>query len=142
MGAGGDEGGFPQGVKFNAGNPNDPTNIVLKAVRTCLAQFNANSGKVVDYRGYRWANGISGWSMMNHIQTPNEFKMNFCRLGCGPGCNMDNSTSYPASSAHPGGVNVLMADGSVRFIKESISRTTWWAIGTRDGGEVVSADSY
>ena len=44
-------------------------------------------------------------------------------------------------SFHPGGVNVLMADGSVRFVKESINQLTWWALGTKGGGEVISADS-
>jgi hypothetical protein len=36
----------------------------------------------------------------------------------------------------------LMCDGSVRFIKSSISNITWWSLGTRASGEVVSADSY
>ena len=47
-----------------------------------------------------------------------------------------------ASSQHPGGVNVLFGDGSVRFIKNSIAMATWWAIGTRANGEVVSSDAY
>jgi len=47
-----------------------------------------------------------------------------------------------ASSLHPGGVNVLLMDGSVKFIKNSISLNTWLAIGSMDGGETVSADSY
>ncbi len=47
-----------------------------------------------------------------------------------------------ADSRHPGGVNLLMADGSVRFVKNSISQPTWSAIGSRNGGEVVSADQY
>ena len=45
-------------------------------------------------------------------------------------------------SYHPGGVNSLFGDGSVRFVKNSISPITWWAIGTKAGGEVVSSDSY
>ena len=69
-----------------------------------------------------------------------------------------NSTTYPGRSAptrpsatrrscsansnHPGGVNVLMGDGSVRFIKDSINQQTWLALGTRAGGEVISSDSY
>jgi hypothetical protein len=36
----------------------------------------------------------------------------------------------------------MMADGSVRFVKDSISMRTWWAIGTKANGEVVSADSF
>jgi prepilin-type N-terminal cleavage/methylation domain-containing protein/prepilin-type processing-associated H-X9-DG protein len=45
-------------------------------------------------------------------------------------------------SLHPGGANVLMGDGSVRFIRESINLLTWQALCSRGGGEVVSADSY
>jgi len=45
-------------------------------------------------------------------------------------------------SRHPGGANFLFADGSVHFLKETISPTTWRALGTKAGGEVVSADSY
>jgi len=39
-------------------------------------------------------------------------------------------------------VNVLLADGSVRFIKDSIAQQSWWSLGTKSGGEVISADSY
>jgi prepilin-type processing-associated H-X9-DG protein len=47
-----------------------------------------------------------------------------------------------ATSNHSGGVNVGMADGSVKFIKNTVALQTWWALGTRAGGEVVSADAY
>ena len=47
-----------------------------------------------------------------------------------------------ARSHHPGGVNALMADGSVRFVKDSINGWTWRALGSVAGGEVVSADAY
>ncbi|WP_337175285.1 DUF1559 domain-containing protein [Paludisphaera sp.] len=55
-----------------------------------------------------------------------------------PGQAIDAIT---ATSNHAGGVNVGMADGSVRFIKDSISPQTWWALGTRAGGEVISSDA-
>lgn len=48
----------------------------------------------------------------------------------------------PCSSRHPGGVNVLFGDGSVKFIKDSVNLPTWRALGTRAGGEVTSSDSY
>ncbi|WP_165072437.1 DUF1559 domain-containing protein [Paludisphaera rhizosphaerae] len=47
-----------------------------------------------------------------------------------------------ARSYHGGGVNVLFCDGSVKFIKDSVNLTTWRALSTKDGGEVVSSDAY
>ena len=43
---------------------------------------------------------------------------------------------------HPGGVNMGFADGSVRFIKDSVNPQTFWALGTRANGEVISSDAY
>ena len=43
---------------------------------------------------------------------------------------------------HPGGVNFAFADGSVKFLKESIDLNTYRALGTRAGGEVISSDAY
>ena len=50
--------------------------------------------------------------------------------------------SLAASSFHSGGVNTLMGDGSVRYIKNSVNPFTWRALGTIAGGEVLSADQY
>jgi prepilin-type N-terminal cleavage/methylation domain-containing protein/prepilin-type processing-associated H-X9-DG protein len=51
--------------------------------------------------------------------------------------------AYVASrSRHPGGVNTLFGDGSVHFMKNSINPQTWVALGSINGGEVVSSDSY
>lgn len=46
---------------------------------------------------------------------------------------------YAARSNHPGGVNALMGDGSVRFVQDSIDRDTWRALGTCAGGEVLGS---
>jgi prepilin-type processing-associated H-X9-DG protein len=45
-------------------------------------------------------------------------------------------------SYHPGGVNILLADGSVRFASSSIAGQVWRALGSISGGEVISADAY
>jgi len=45
-------------------------------------------------------------------------------------------------SLHPGGANFAFADGSVRFLKQSISMPTYAALGSRNGGEVISSDAY
>ena len=53
--------------------------------------------------------------------------------------------SYAAhgfKSQHPGGVNFTFADGSVRFLKSTINRVTYAGLGSRAGGEVISADAY
>jgi len=56
-----------------------------------------------------------------------------------------NETTYEAmlaaASYHPGGVNVLFGDGSVRFVKNSVGYNIWYGIGTRAGGEIISSDS-
>lgn len=58
-------------------------------------------------------------------------------------CNPKNLPyAWVYSSYHPGGINAVMADGSVRFIKNTINTATWWALATIKAGEIVSADSY
>jgi prepilin-type processing-associated H-X9-DG protein len=47
-----------------------------------------------------------------------------------------------ANSNHPGGANFLFCDGAVRFIKSTIALKTYWALGTKANGEVISSDSY
>jgi prepilin-type processing-associated H-X9-DG protein len=73
----------------------------------------------------------------NHVMPPNKW-------GCDDANNnwVNDAGASTASSRHAGGVNVLMADGSVKFIKDTVSTVTWWALGTRAGGEVISADAY
>jgi prepilin-type processing-associated H-X9-DG protein len=51
-------------------------------------------------------------------------------------------SAITARSHHPGGVNALFGDGSVKFIKNSIDGRTWRALGTIHSGEVVSSDAY
>jgi prepilin-type N-terminal cleavage/methylation domain-containing protein/prepilin-type processing-associated H-X9-DG protein len=53
-------------------------------------------------------------------------------------CTSDNEFF----SFHPGGCNVVFADGSVHFLKETIAPPTWAALITRAGGEITSADQY
>jgi prepilin-type processing-associated H-X9-DG protein len=68
--------------------------------------------------------------------------MNVCRGQGNPSQSDNGSNSLPATSFHPGGVNTLFADGTVRFVKDSIARQTWWSLGTKAAGEVISSDSY
>ncbi|MHC5538758.1 H-X9-DG-CTERM domain-containing protein, partial [Singulisphaera rosea] len=90
--------------------------------------------------GAVWAGSHANTLRFNthtHVNTPNGIS---CMAeNYPPGQAIDAIT---VGSNHPGGVNACMADGSVRFFKDTIAIQTWWAVGTRAGGEVVSADSY
>jgi len=125
----------------------------LQGLQTCADAMNNIAGlasgnpRIQDSRGYRWAMGITGYTLFNTIQTPNDKQNPYggCRLydGTPEATNYsDDGFVYGTNSAHPGGVNTLFGDGSVRFVKDSIGRNVWWSLGTKAGGEVVSADSY
>src|SRR5262249_8143260 len=105
----------------------------------CTQKF-MSAGGTGGGTGLRWGNGALGYSMFNTIMPPNSTQWSACRMDC---CVQAQHAHYVvASSNHSGGVNVLMCDGSVRFVKSSINMTTWWAIGTKNNNEVVSADAY
>jgi prepilin-type N-terminal cleavage/methylation domain-containing protein/prepilin-type processing-associated H-X9-DG protein len=118
---------------------------VIAGLQSCATAWNNPATAYYStMRGFVWCDGNGGWTYTNIIQTPNRdsiFPGGGCRFNCA-GCGIDSSFSYAVSSNHPGGANILMADGSVRFIKDGVQRSTWWALGTRSGGEVVSADAY
>jgi prepilin-type processing-associated H-X9-DG protein len=48
----------------------------------------------------------------------------------------------PATSRHPGGVNAMLMDGSVRFLRDGINLATWRALATRSQGEVIDATAF
>jgi prepilin-type N-terminal cleavage/methylation domain-containing protein/prepilin-type processing-associated H-X9-DG protein len=99
----------------------------------------------------RWLRGTDfsdGWgfswyvaTLYNHVAPPN-----WRGWDCGFGSSiMDVPSEHgiiSARSQHPGGVNSLFGDGSVKFIKESIALPTWRGLGTRNGAETISASDY
>jgi prepilin-type processing-associated H-X9-DG protein len=93
------------------------------------------SGGAVRVVGQQWWYGNYWAGGYNHLMPPNS------KL-CTAGNDNYDVVAYGALSRHPGGVNVCMADGSVRFIKQTIAYNIWWALGTRAGGEVLSADQF
>jgi len=112
------------------GNPTNTYYLCLSVPRTTSNLSNMAPS------GSNWHSGLpddGGW--YHHIMPPNTLSCT-CQ-------NQDvNGSAFTASSRHPGGVNTLFCDGSVRFIKNTVNLTAWQAIGTRGGGEVVSADAY
>ena len=82
-------------------------------------------------RGARWVDGWPRYSGYDHGLTPNSRT---------PDCAVVSPMRalwVAARSRHPGGVNVLLCDGSVRFVGATIDAATWHALGSRNGGEVL-----
>jgi prepilin-type N-terminal cleavage/methylation domain-containing protein/prepilin-type processing-associated H-X9-DG protein len=90
-----------------------------------------------NWKGEWWAYG--GTMIYSHTVTPNRYA---CQYTDQREDNQGKTTLVNASSNHPGGVNVLFMDGSVRFVKSTVGYQAWYAIATPDGGEVVSADAF
>lgn len=83
------------------------------------------------YNGRQWSRGGLSWTLFNTIAPPNIAKN--CRHG-----NDDAPWErgvLPPSSYHPGGVNVLMADGSVHFLDETVHLGVFRAMGSRARGD-------
>jgi prepilin-type N-terminal cleavage/methylation domain-containing protein/prepilin-type processing-associated H-X9-DG protein len=88
-----------------------------------------------------WMRGGAADTLFNTVATPNS-EVNPWSW-CTDFMSQNNECEFSkAGSYHSGGVNILMADGSVRFAKDSINQATWWALGTKANGEVISSDSY
>jgi prepilin-type N-terminal cleavage/methylation domain-containing protein len=99
--------------------------------------------------GQMWAATFPSWlvlSSYNHFGTPNQIpctNTSDVMDGNSPyaGYYVTPIGSAPPSSFHSGGVNEAFADGSVHYIKNTINAVTFWAIGSRNGGEIISSDA-
>jgi prepilin-type N-terminal cleavage/methylation domain-containing protein/prepilin-type processing-associated H-X9-DG protein len=91
--------------------------------------------------GSFWYSGNRHTGTYNHIMPPNSWSCEYFEPVPGTG-GFGVQGAYTASSRHPGGVNTLFADGSVRFVKETVVKEVWWALGTRNGSEAISSIDY
>jgi prepilin-type N-terminal cleavage/methylation domain-containing protein/prepilin-type processing-associated H-X9-DG protein len=135
--------GLSGNAYFLDANLNPP--LVLADIQTCTAKYvPSNSGNISVGHGHDWGIGGMGATLFNTIVPPNsnQYKWAACRTDCSGGCDGASMDYSNAQSYHSGGVNALMADGSVKFLKSSISMGVFWALGTRAGGEVISNDAY
>jgi prepilin-type processing-associated H-X9-DG protein len=97
-----------------------------QAVQLCDAvDINNLANQFPLFMGAPWIDGQHGYL---HVNGPNKRSCGF----------FPTHASMPPSSYHPGGVNLLLCDGSVQFIPNSIDITIWRALGTRQGGEPVT----
>jgi prepilin-type N-terminal cleavage/methylation domain-containing protein/prepilin-type processing-associated H-X9-DG protein len=114
--------------------------VIIPAIQACSKQMAANIGTTTD-SGNRWAWGATGQSLFNTVVPPNYATWNGCRYNC-TGCGEEDTVFSNATSNHPGGVNVLMSDGSARFMKNTVSPQTWLGLGTKANGEVIDSSTY
>src|SRR5262249_39825739 len=102
-----------------------------------------NRNGIKEFRGQVWGLGERNYTLFNTVIPPNskDYPWSVCKLGS-KGSAPNESQFINAQSYHPGGANFAFGDGSVKFIKDSIDMKTYWALGTRAYGEVISSDSY
>ncbi|MCU0705675.1 MAG: DUF1559 domain-containing protein [Fimbriiglobus sp.] len=103
-----------------------------------------------DYCHTQWVTGRTLQSGLTTTFPPNTvvpfvsggrtFDVNWTSARVGPGTPPHTYRVVLSRSYHSGGVNGLLMDGSVRFVRSSISQATWRAVGTRTGGEVPGND--
>ncbi len=128
----------------------DPTSLypqVVQALAACSTYAQANAGTtntaVGDTDGgCTWLDGYMGSTLFNTITPPNNSQYAFGSCQADPLDVWGLAGFVNSTSNHPGGANFGFVDGSVRFLKSSISLQAYWSLGTRANGEVISSDSY
>jgi prepilin-type N-terminal cleavage/methylation domain-containing protein/prepilin-type processing-associated H-X9-DG protein len=124
------------GVASASGSPPaDPRREVLLlsgGAATTAGACTPGGGSWWGQRGVRWIQGSYGYALYNHYYPPNAETFD---------CNNQSRTHAltAARSRHPGGVNLLLGDGSVRFLSETVDLALYRALATRAGGEPIGS---
>jgi prepilin-type N-terminal cleavage/methylation domain-containing protein/prepilin-type processing-associated H-X9-DG protein len=137
-------GGFPSGTKRNDGTLNMPHPALVSNFKSWLEQCSqlwatggGRKGKTPTL-GESWAFGLTGYTQGNVLLPPNAKYPNCNAAASG----IENPGVFGLSSFHPGGANILLFDGSVRFLKDTTNDATVWALGSIKQGEIITSDSY
>jgi Protein of unknown function (DUF1559) len=92
------------------------------------ANCDASTTFVMD-RSFLWADGAYNCTLYHNVRTPNSSQFD---------CVQHSNPAWKAArSQHEQGVNALLGDGSVRFVRDSVDPVTWIALGSRNGREIV-----
>lgn len=135
---------FTVAISLNHDDPVNGPASALSFAQQCAAIPGITASLGTRNVGCHWNLGVAiavpntGYS---HVNAPNSPRCTYTNsedpnYWCGSMC------SAAPTSNHSGGVNLGLADGSVKFIKDSIALQTWWGLGTRSLGEVISSDAY
>jgi prepilin-type N-terminal cleavage/methylation domain-containing protein/prepilin-type processing-associated H-X9-DG protein len=135
---GGRLGPNPRGTNVLYVVPNQTT--LTGIYQTCQSVIPATGTLMCLDTGECWAMGEDCCTQYNHVSPPDTLFCGGTGFANGTGAMVNMAMDSPPSSAHPGGVNVLLCDGSVRLVTDSISLTTWQALGTRNGGDLLGSD--
>lgn len=133
---------FSEKIRGN-GNPDIKSDLFQVPNQTSLAAtystcqaVTSSTNPLTSKWGYSWVMGENCCTLYNHVATPNSPS---CAGFPFAGTMTDMAMQVSAGSRHPGGVHVLMGDGSVKFASSSIDLTTWQVMGTRNGKEVFQS---
>jgi prepilin-type N-terminal cleavage/methylation domain-containing protein/prepilin-type processing-associated H-X9-DG protein len=107
---------------------------LVQTYQTCQS-LPLTAPQLTSRQGMSWVMGEMCCTTYNHVAPPNG--RSCASLGF-PGTMANMAMQVPPSSRHPGGVNVLFGDGTVRFVKDTTDLVTWRAAGTRNGGETIN----
>jgi prepilin-type N-terminal cleavage/methylation domain-containing protein/prepilin-type processing-associated H-X9-DG protein len=138
-------GAYPAGTTRNNGTlqmPN-PTFVASfpKWLQMCAAGMQADRTNHTSGLGEAWAFDLPGVTLGNVLLPPNPQYPN-CSTDTVASNTIFNPGMMGLSSWHPGGCNVLMCDGSVKFIKNSTANQVMWSLASKNQGEVIDASSY
>jgi prepilin-type N-terminal cleavage/methylation domain-containing protein/prepilin-type processing-associated H-X9-DG protein len=135
-------GAFPAGITRNSPTVSMPAGAAglpaWFAQCAALAPNAANRHVRTPAAGENWSISLNNYTLGGFIQPPNARYPNCVTAASG----VDVPGVWNLASYHAGGANILMCDGSVKFLKDSTSQTVVWSLGSRAQGEVVSSDSF
>jgi prepilin-type N-terminal cleavage/methylation domain-containing protein/prepilin-type processing-associated H-X9-DG protein len=131
-------------------NLNNPGAIPLPSADPNAVAPEYNSGCTLSTTGHtEWVDGgvhetgmTTAWTPNRRIVRKDTPWQDLDLIGQRESRGGPTFAAVTSRSYHPGGVNILLGDGSVRFVKDSIDGQAWRALGTPGGGEVIGADAY
>jgi prepilin-type N-terminal cleavage/methylation domain-containing protein/prepilin-type processing-associated H-X9-DG protein len=134
---------FSEWVKGTSGQNARGKNMVYAIASYNNGGYQADHALCISSTTVLWDHKGEYWTLQDtgrggpyyHVMPPN-------KPACAKSAGFGNVDSFIGpGSFHPGGVNVLLLDGSIRMIKEGVALNLWNALGTRAGGEVSGWDA-